>query len=50
MRTVPNGAERAQGEGGEFVRERKLADVLEIMEPLEPYMTSEIAEELEWPR
>jgi DNA-binding MarR family transcriptional regulator len=36
--------------GCEFGQERKSADVLEVMEPLEPYMTSEIAEEFGWPR
>ncbi|WP_435157850.1 helix-turn-helix domain-containing protein [Haladaptatus sp. DFWS20] len=39
-----------RGEEGEFVQEQKPADILEIMEPLEPAMTSEIAEELGWPR
>ncbi|SIR88829.1 hypothetical protein SAMN05421858_4360 [Haladaptatus litoreus] len=35
-------------EEGKFVQERKPADVFEVMEPLEPYMTSEIADELGW--
>ena len=33
-----------------FVRERKPADVLAVMKPLETYMTSEIADELGWSR
>lgn len=39
-----------RGEGGEFIQEWKPVDVLGVMEPLEPYMTSEIAEKLGWPR
>ena len=41
---------KARGKGGEFVQERKPADVFEIMEPLEPYMTSESVAEFEWSR
>lgn len=37
-----------RGEGGEFIQERKPVDVLEVMQPLEPYMTSEIVDELGW--
>ncbi|WP_433630984.1 hypothetical protein [Halomicrococcus sp. NG-SE-24] len=47
---MPEDDERERDEGGEFVQERKPEDVLEVMEPLEPYMTSEIADALDWPR
>lgn len=42
--------ERTRGEGGEFIQERKPADVLAAMEPFDPSMTSQIAEERGWPR
>ncbi|RBI60518.1 hypothetical protein DMJ13_18695 [halophilic archaeon] len=45
-----NDDERERNEGGEFVQERKPEDVLEVIEPLEPYMTSEVADALDWPR
>lgn len=37
-------------ETGEFVKARDPADVLAAMEPYEPYVTSELAEQLDWPR
>jgi predicted transcriptional regulator len=43
-------ATRKDVKRGEFVQERKPADVLAVMRPLEPYMTSEIADELGWSR
>jgi hypothetical protein len=45
-RSIPIGNERARGGGGKFVRERKSANILKVMRPLEPYMTGEIADEL----
>ncbi len=41
---------RARGEGSKYVQDRKTTDAFEVVEPLEPYMTSEIAEELGWLR
>ncbi|ODR80258.1 hypothetical protein BG842_06165 [Haladaptatus sp. W1] len=49
LKNLDRGCERARGEGGEFVQERKPADVLAVMKPLERYMTCEIAEERRWP-
>jgi predicted transcriptional regulator len=43
-------SERSRGDGGQYVQERDPADVLEAMNPGEPYVTSELADELEWPR
>jgi hypothetical protein len=40
---------RARGEGSKFVQDRKTADVLAVMVPLEPSMTSEVTDELGWP-
>ncbi|WP_231189020.1 hypothetical protein [Haladaptatus sp. DYF46] len=42
--------ERPRNESGEYVQEHTEEAVLEIMKPLEPYMTSEIADELGWSR
>ncbi len=42
--------ERARNESGEYVQEHTEEAVLEVMKPLEPYMTSEIADELGWSR
>lgn len=42
--------DRARNESGQFVRTRSPANVLEAMEPLEPYTTGELAATLEWPR
>lgn len=40
----------ARDEAGQFVATRSPADVLEAMEPSEPYTARELAEELGWPR
>ncbi len=42
--------ERPRNESGEYVQEHTEEAVLEVMKPLEPYMTSEIADELGWSR
>ncbi|WP_227380909.1 hypothetical protein [Haladaptatus halobius] len=42
--------ERARNESGEYVQEHTEEAVLEVMKPLEPYMTAEIADELGWSR
>lgn len=42
--------EKARAEDGEFVKERDPEDVLAAMDPGEPYVVSELAEEIDWPR
>lgn len=37
-------------DGGQFARERDPVEVIDAMEPLEPYATSELADRLDWPR
>lgn len=39
-----------RAETGEFVKERDPKEVLTVMEPHEPYVTSELAEAVDWPR
>ncbi|MFB9809505.1 hypothetical protein ACFFQF_32535 [Haladaptatus pallidirubidus] len=41
---------RARNASGEYVQEHTEEAVLEVMSPLEPYMTAEIADELGWSR
>lgn len=43
-------SERSRGEGGQYVQERDPSDVLGAMNRGEPYVTSELAEAVEWPR
>jgi len=39
-----------RSEQGRFQRQRDPEDVLDAMDPGEPYVTSELADALEWPR
>ena len=39
-----------RSEQGRFQRQRDPEDVLDAMDPGEPYVTSELADTLEWPR
>lgn len=39
-----------RAETGEFVKERDPEAVLAVMKPHEPYVTSELAEVIDWPR
>ncbi|RBI59963.1 hypothetical protein DMJ13_19905 [halophilic archaeon] len=39
-----------RNESGQYVQEHTTKDVLGVMDPLGPYMTSEIADELGWSR
>ena len=39
-----------QSEQGRFQRQRDPDDVLDAMDPGEPYVTSELADAIEWPR
>ncbi|SHL61164.1 hypothetical protein SAMN05444342_4250 [Haladaptatus paucihalophilus DX253] len=50
MNMAENDRERERNEGGEYVQERKPEDALAAMDPGEPYMTSEVANALDWPR
>ena len=43
-------SERPRSEQGRFTRQRDPEEVLNAMEPGEPYVTSELADILEWPR
>lgn len=42
--------ERERDESGQFTKQHTGEDVLAVMEPLEPYLTSEISDELGWSR
>ena len=42
--------ERPRSEQGRFTRQRDPEEVLNAMEPVEPYVTSELADILGWPR
>lgn len=44
------GDDRHRNESGQYVATRSPDDVLEAMEPLEPYTTGELADKLDWPR
>ena len=41
--------DRARNNAGQFVATRSPDELLDAMEPLEPYSASELAEEIEWP-
>lgn len=43
-------SDKPRSEQGQFLRERDPTEVLEMMEPHEPYVTSELADALGWPR
>jgi predicted transcriptional regulator len=43
-------SDRDRDQGGQYVQERDPSDVLGAMTPGEPYVTSELADELDWPR
>lgn len=43
-------ADRARDGSGRFVASRTAEDVLDVMDPLEPYTTGELAGVLGWPR
>lgn len=45
-----DGENRERAESGEFVRSRDPEDVLMAMNPGDPYVVSELAEEMDWPR
>ena len=44
------GENRPRNDSGQYVTTRSPDDVLTIMEPLEPYTTGELADNLGWPR
>jgi DNA-binding MarR family transcriptional regulator len=44
------GEHRPRNESGQYVATRSPDDVLTVMEPLEPYTTGELADNLGWPR
>lgn len=43
-------SDRPRNESGQYVTTRSPAAVLDAMEPLEPYTTGELADNLGWPR
>lgn len=43
-------SERPRSEQGRFTRQRDPQEVFDAMEPGEPYVTSELADSLGWPR
>ena len=42
--------ERERDEGGRFAADRDPADVLAVMEPMEPYTIGEVIDATGWPR
>jgi len=44
------GENRPRNDSGQYVTTRSPDDVLAAMEPLEPYTTGELADDLGWPR
>ena len=44
------GENRPRNDSGQYVTTRSSDDVLAAMEPLEPYTTGELADNLGWPR
>ena len=43
-------SQQARDSSGQFASTREPADILNVMEPLEPYTTGELADALDWPQ
>jgi len=41
--------DRTRNNAGQFVATRSPDDLIEVMEPLEPYSAGELAENIDWP-